>query len=93
VVWRDLRGHVSGMWLSVLEEPGRGEEIGKLTLVDGTMWNSSILVLVYAYAMFQKRLTMIGTRDAGQFGASCSSLLHHHPLLRRSLSDIIQWIE
>ncbi|KAH8083653.1 hypothetical protein HD553DRAFT_324536 [Filobasidium floriforme] len=27
----------------------------------------SILVLVYAYAMFQKRLTMIGTRDAGQF--------------------------
>lgn len=29
---------------------------------------SSILVLVYAYAMFQKRLTMIGTRDAGQFG-------------------------
>jgi hypothetical protein len=52
-----------------LEEPGRGDELGKLTFVDGTMWNSSILVLVYAYAMFQKRLTMIGTRDAGQFGA------------------------
>lgn len=68
MVWRDIRGHVSGMWLRVLEEPGRGDEIGKLTFVDGTMWNSSILVLVYAYAMFQKRLTMIGTRDAGQFG-------------------------
>jgi hypothetical protein len=78
VVWRDLRGHVSGMWLRVLEEPGRGDELGKLTFVDGTMWNSSILVLVYAYAMFQKRLTMIGTRDAGQFGA-CTNLYHIIP--------------
>jgi hypothetical protein len=31
--------------------------------------SSSIGIIIYGYAMFQKRLTMISARDAGQFGA------------------------
>jgi hypothetical protein len=31
---------------------------------------SSIGIIIYGYAMFQKRLTMISARDAGQFGTS-----------------------
>jgi hypothetical protein len=29
---------------------------------------SSIAILIYGYAIFQKRLTMISARDAAQFG-------------------------
>lgn len=31
---------------------------------------SSIAILIYGYAIFQKRLTMISARDAAQFGTS-----------------------
>jgi len=52
---------------------------------------SSILVLVYAYAMFQKRLTMISTRDAGQFGKSHGAVLEDLPR-RRLTTFYFCWV-
>lgn len=41
-------------------------DVGSMKLV------RSVGIIVYGYAMFQKRLTMISARDAGQFGGSVS---------------------
>jgi len=86
-LWRDLRWHVSLITSSGSKLRDRTifllrkvEEPSKLTAIRynplASAWSisiSSILVLVYAYAMFQKRLTMIGSRDAGQFGEPSQS--------------------
>lgn len=48
----------------VSTEPRSGEGM----VLIGITCYSSIAILIYGYAIFQKRLTMISARDAAQFG-------------------------
>lgn len=49
------------------------------------MWCSSIAILIYGYAIFQKRLTMISARDAAQFG---TSFREGHSVARRGIAHV-----